>query len=366
MKKNLTDSEIAHVWVSGAAAFGHTPIATIGRNGPQYRGYRQHFDGDAFYSYSTVITRRLGGAYILDESNFGPTTRKHLEGIRSALRGREDKTFHVHCGTVGQDLKFTPARLRDYYWLEFQGAAAARSKVSAARDTLIRASRLQSAIDVCQYYGLGAKRLFKAQAAFEPVVLAARALLAAHDKAVDDRRELKSIKDNMARVKYGSLDAARAIALARAVLAGEKSFTDDMLFRAHSGFGYQDYYLSGLPELQAAIRAKRAEEIASRPARWLAGEAVCLPDVCNSPTLCRREGEELVTSRGARVPMAAAERVYKFAQARRAAGWHRNGETCEVGHYSLDAVNAQGIVAGCHRISWEEIERFANQEGWTA
>ena len=73
-----------------------------------------------------------------------------------------------------------------------------------------------------------------------------------------------------------------------------------------------------------------------------------------------------MTSHGARVPIEAAERTYKFAVAKRAAGWHRNGEQHEIGMYNLDAVNEQGIVAGCHRISWDEIERFAATQGWSA
>ncbi len=73
---------------------------------------------------------------------------------------------------------------------------------------------------------------------------------------------------------------------------------------------------------------------------------------------------EMETSLGARVPIAEAERAYRFAMIQRARGWHRNGERFTVGHYSLDAVNEQGVVAGCHRVTWSEIERFAQLQGW--
>jgi len=59
------------------------------------------------------------------------------------------------------------------------------------------------------------------------------------------------------------------------------------------------------------------------------------------------------------VPLQAARVAYRFATSKRAQGWHENGETCPVGHYRLNAINAQGIVAGCHRIAWSEIERLA-------
>ena len=59
-----------------------------------------------------------------------------------------------------------------------------------------------------------------------------------------------------------------------------------------------------------------------------------------------------------------AKRALSFVLARRAKGWHRNGEQCPVGSYQLDAVNDQGVVAGCHRVDWTEIERFAKTQGW--
>ncbi len=77
------------------------------------------------------------------------------------------------------------------------------------------------------------------------------------------------------------------------------------------------------------------------------------------PVSFRVEGEELVSTLGARVPLHDARVAYRFATSKRAQGWHRNGETCPVGNYSLDAINEQGIVAGCHRITWDEITRLA-------
>ncbi len=86
------------------------------------------------------------------------------------------------------------------------------------------------------------------------------------------------------------------------------------------------------------------------------------------PTALRVIGDnsnrEMETSLGARVPIAEAEKAFRFAWIQRARGWHRNGEQFTVGHYNLDAVNDQGVVAGCHRVAWPEIERFAQTQGW--
>lgn len=82
------------------------------------------------------------------------------------------------------------------------------------------------------------------------------------------------------------------------------------------------------------------------------------------PVAFRVEGDELVSTLGARVPLQAARVAYRFAMQVRATkgkeGWRENGETCPVGHYRLNAINEHGIVAGCHRIAWAELERLAS------
>lgn len=78
------------------------------------------------------------------------------------------------------------------------------------------------------------------------------------------------------------------------------------------------------------------------------------------PVAFRVEGDELVSTLGARVPLQAARVAYRFAMSKRGQAWRENGETCPVGHYRLNAINEHGIVAGCHRIAWSELERLAS------
>lgn len=73
---------------------------------------------------------------------------------------------------------------------------------------------------------------------------------------------------------------------------------------------------------------------------------------------------EMQTSKGAVVPLAEAKKAFGFVMAKRTSGWHRNGEQFSVGEFQLDAVNNQGVIAGCHCIEWNEIERFAKLQGW--
>ncbi len=73
---------------------------------------------------------------------------------------------------------------------------------------------------------------------------------------------------------------------------------------------------------------------------------------------------EIQTSMGAIVPYDDGKRCFEFYMKVREGGWRRNGETFQVGPYQLDAANPDGLIAGCHRISHEELTRFATQEGW--
>lgn len=118
-------------------------------------------------------------------------------------------------------------------------------------------------------------------------------------------------------------------------------------------------------QAQRNLEKKNAATIAA----WMAGDPVHFPGGIERVYL--RIGATLAetvvqTSRGVLVPLEAAERAFRFAVARRTKGWHRNGDQFQVGQYQLDAVNTQGIVAGCHRIGWDEIERFAALMGWQA
>lgn len=110
---------------------------------------------------------------------------------------------------------------------------------------------------------------------------------------------------------------------------------------------------------QAIRLAKQREEQQDAFAAWLRGEDGGYFSHSAFPVAFRVEVGELVSTLGARVQLDEARLAFRFAQKHRATGWHRNGSTFAVGNYQLDAINAQGIVAGCHRISWKEIERLA-------
>jgi hypothetical protein len=78
--------------------------------------------------------------------------------------------------------------------------------------------------------------------------------------------------------------------------------------------------------------------------------------------MLRIDGDEVVTSRGARFPLSHANRALAFVRKVRESGqaYVRNGYTNHHGPYAIDRIEPDGTVkAGCHLVCWEEIEHIA-------
>src|SRR5258708_686005 len=131
-------------------------------------------------------------------------------------------------------------------------------------------------------------------------------------------------------------------------------------------------------EALTAIRkreAKRAAEKAEQTKRERAEALVRQQDLITKwraglysgylydvPAMLRIDGDEVVTSRGARFPVSHAKRALAFVRKIRASrqAYVRNGHTIHLGPYALDRIEPDGTVkAGCHVVSFEEIERIA-------
>jgi len=155
----------------------------------------------------------------------------------------------------------------------------------------------------------------------------------------------------------------------------------DEAFAYCSFFGLPIPNIPEVPELDSdaltAIRkleAKRAAEKAEQTKRaraealvvqqelvikWRTGEYHgCLYDI---PPMLRIVGNEVQTSPGARFPVSHAKRALAFIRKVRDSqkAYVRNGHTIHLGPYAIDRIEADGTVkAGCHVVSWEEIERI--------
>jgi hypothetical protein len=111
-------------------------------------------------------------------------------------------------------------------------------------------------------------------------------------------------------------------------------------------------------------KRERAEAIVRRQEqinKWRAGQySGCFYDV---PAMLRIDGDEVVTSRGARFPVSHAKRALAFVRKIRESrqAYVHNGHTIHLGPFAIDRIEPDGTVkAGCHVVSWEEIERIAS------
>lgn len=119
-------------------------------------------------------------------------------------------------------------------------------------------------------------------------------------------------------------------------------------------------------ERAKANEARRQEELAATKEKWIAGETDYVPHGLSEVCL-RVKGDELQTSKGARVPLSHAARAFKLIKNCRdnERSWMTNGHTCHVGAFQVDSIDTQGnIKAGCHNITWSEIERIAKLQKW--
>jgi hypothetical protein len=119
----------------------------------------------------------------------------------------------------------------------------------------------------------------------------------------------------------------------------------------------------------AAIRERKALELAAvhdmaRRSDWRLGGVFGAGGVGRyQPVMLRLDGEEIVTSMGARIPAAAAPMVWNLVQlARRTADYDvsRGARRIRIGDYPLDRIDADGTLhAGCHTIPYSELAMMA-------
>lgn len=316
----MDNSQVAHLWANQSRAEAH--------------GSHFYFEGATIYSYgrhfpiATHVKNKKGKAAVLfiNKGYYSVTTQKHIGLTASA--SRHITTFHV---SSLDNMRFgdpAPVMLRQ----EFAGYK--ERVIACLRDA-----------------GKTRKR-----AAFHM------------ERAETIAKEANAFAEFFGlrlRVKIDSDSFVKLVAQARR--------KETMQAKAEA---------ARLKKVSAQLEAQDKEDRAALE-RWQAGEGVILPQrfarlpVALRISLKEKESREpgdilsrekvMETSHGATVPYEAAKKATRFVCVVRRAGigWRRNGETFQVGDFHLDSVSETGdVVAGCHRIKWEEIERLGKAEGW--
>lgn len=107
----------------------------------------------------------------------------------------------------------------------------------------------------------------------------------------------------------------------------------------------------------------RKLEAAERFALWLTGENVYSGGFELYPTTLRLKGEEIQTSRGAKIPVDDALKIYPLLErTKRGGGKLEAGlHNINLGQYRFNSFDGNTLVVGCHSIAWNEIEKMAKQ-----
>lgn len=348
-RKVFPNSMVAHVWAQQTQAEGRS------NNGNFY------FQGETPFSYGAhYVVAHFTDAYLrgqrvvlMNDHGYSISTQGHRSAARSALRGLDVVTFDVthpsadrhegNLATMVNAIKASALRLAKPH---------ARAYLSGHDDTeanRIKAITLGDIPDYCEAFGIPLPAL-----------------------------DIEALRDNVRKAYALYNDPKRAAKRAKATAQRELKHASK-LTRYHAwleGVLPTCPSLDGVPNARwlkyrtplwqdrARIAERRRLYTTITPREWLAGKgrADALRHPWNAPTLVRKVGERLETSRGVQVPFQQALIVFLKAQSCRKRGieWHRNGERLPVGMFELDGVDAQGnIKAGCHDITFDEMLRLA-------
>jgi hypothetical protein len=93
---------------------------------------------------------------------------------------------------------------------------------------------------------------------------------------------------------------------------------------------------------------------------WRAGEGGQSWNLRSLPPMLRIKGSMVQTSQGAEVTKQEAKLAFGFINQKILQGieWKRNGETCEVGPFSLVSIDSEFVTVGCHKFTIEEVKAF--------
>lgn len=344
-KSYFKSSEIAHVFVHQSAPEGRCASAMT-------------FSGKTFYSYNTPIAelvenKRGERAIIINGTGYSVTTSGHQSALRSAAGHLMSfYVYGVSRNGYSNNMPKTGKELVEYYLAKFgekqPGEESHYAHVRAIA-VLARHNFLHQAINAAQFFGLPTAKMEQKRAKALEEFDAACAVLTAREAK---QKEAKFKRE--AQVREGAVrDAAKWLA-------------DDSDLRPVTSA-----YLAKMdhePELLAKVEAKNARCYQDQLNAWKRHEPLEISSY-NLPVALRREGDEIVTTLGARFPVDHAKRAYVILKKlhERREKFQANGHTIPVGGYRIECMDEAGtVVAGCHRVSWSEVSDLAAREGWDA
>jgi hypothetical protein len=107
----------------------------------------------------------------------------------------------------------------------------------------------------------------------------------------------------------------------------------------------------------------RAIDAAERLPLWLAGNIVPLDNLHLLPTALRIKGDQIETTRGAKIPVSDALKIYPLLdRAKRTGNKLEAGlHNINLGSYRFNSFDGDTLIVGCHSIAWAQIEKMAQE-----
>jgi hypothetical protein len=265
------------------------------------------FHGDIFYSYGTAIAEKVTikgrEVMLVNGDNYSVSTSKVQGQLRYAIEGEYIEVRGISQGSSSLFNSYNPKKwARDHVKGCLRRAGAAGASAKRRKKEWLRASDIAEA-----------------------------------SQWLNTARDIRDLIDKRISVPEDIEDVTKYAEKARKVEAK-----------------------------RAKARALKVEKDAAEKVQaWLDGESIYFPHAVQRVHLRLVDnGETIETSKGASVPYKEGERAFRFALARRAKGWKRNGEQFAIGRYQLDSISDKGVVAGCHRFDWDTVTAFAKQNNW--
>ena len=341
MKTVFTGREIPLLWAHQTQAYA--------------RGGNMSFDGPMLRSYSTIIARLFekrskGTMALLSEHRYSITTAQHINGAARAVSHLP--SAFVPMGSNG-DVDHA-ASIAHFLKSADEALAKGKRAMSASVVEWRRADAekyLATAAEYAKFFGIRRKIPAFPAADWDAAVERARAIEnpdpvrdAKRFKAREQREAAKERRMVKLRAEYEALQAAAVVESASKIAA----------WRARETNSFNTYIV--LPESWSKAD-RRAITGYTHAGLVCQQSAVCL---------LRVNGDQIETSKGARIPLDHAPRIWALVQACRSSGrgYQRNGHTEHAGGYAIDSIAADGTLhAGCHTIAYSELELIAGQLG---
>lgn len=338
-KKEVFDTgEIPHLWAHRVQDTARNAQGNLS------------FDGDTIYSYGLhfpiaryVSNKRGKAAILFTTRSYSVTTSGHVSAVRSAIP-KDVPVFHVY------DPSLSPRESLACYVSavsEHAKSANERKMETTRNEDVQRAlSLIVECKAFCKFFGLRVPKFAKL-----PKIDAEK--LASQKKAIKDRQAARDAKQR------AEWEARQARAKAEADAWNASGICQHT--PKHDAHTYGDTLKCEKQREEEEWAAKSADIIAA----WRDGDTSArLRDPWNLPVMLRvsADGSEVQTSRGASVLVSHALRGLRFVRAVVARGeaFETNGKTFHLGHYKIERIDIDGtLTAGCHVISYAEIERIA-------